>query len=85
MFVGRVRIVAIDWLASCFEVWKSRVQVLTRRLAIPTEVWRGFPHSLQANSGGSFLFASITRERRRRMLENRALRRIFGRKKDEVR
>jgi hypothetical protein len=53
--------------------------------AIPTEVWRGFPHSLQANFGGSFLFASISRERRRRMLENRALRRIFGRKKDEVR
>jgi hypothetical protein len=35
--------------------WRSRVQVLARRPAIQTEIFRGFRQSLQANAGDSAL------------------------------
>jgi hypothetical protein len=42
--------VAAEWLAPCFVLGGSRVQISARRRDILTEVFRGFPQPIQANA-----------------------------------
>jgi hypothetical protein len=43
--------IVVQWLTPLLLIWKSWVQISARRPAIPTDVFRVFPQSLQANAG----------------------------------